>query len=162
MRHPRSTSGSGCSSEGSVAVGYVDVLVVERALGEAVPEDFQPAVPEGTQRVVMGFPGGDLGVVELPGPAACGEAAERPLMHGVTEVVVVREPAGDDEIALAGASGDRGGAGVALQPVRGVELADVLADLTGDPSCEAVSQAGEAQVDDPPGNAFPGSGSCTR
>jgi hypothetical protein len=82
-------------------------------------------------------------------------------VHGGTEITVVGEASGDDELVLPGASGDWGAAGVALQPVRGVELVDVLADLTGDPSCEAVSQAGAAQVDVPPGKAFPGSGSLT-
>ena len=118
---------------------------------------------EGAQGVVVALSGGDLLVVELAGPAALGEAAEGPLVDRVAEVAVVRQPAGDDEVALAGTTGDRSPTGVALQGVRGLVLGDVFADLTSDPSCQAVSQAGEAQVDRPapPGNAFPGSGSFT-
>src|SRR4051812_41711959 len=108
MRHPLSTPESGGASEGSVAVGDVEVLVVEHALGEAVPEDLQPAVAQGAQGGVVAFSGADFLVVELAGPAASDEAAERPLMDRVAQVAIVREPAGHDEVALAGAAGDRG------------------------------------------------------
>ena len=49
MRHPLSTPGSGGVSEGSVAVGDVHGFVVEHALGQAVPQDFQPALAQGPQ-----------------------------------------------------------------------------------------------------------------
>src|SRR5262249_10458329 len=107
MRHPLSTSGSGGWSEGSFAVGLVGGLVGEDALGEAVPEDFQPAVAQGAQGVVVALAGCDLGVVELPCPGAAGQAAEGPLVDGVAEVAVVGQAAGHDEVALAGAAGDR-------------------------------------------------------
>ena len=102
MRHPLSTPDSGGVSEGSVAVGDMHGLVVEHTLGEAVPQDFEPAVAQGAQRGVVALSGGDFAVVELTGPAALGEAAERPLVDRGAEVVVVRQPAGDDEIALPG------------------------------------------------------------
>jgi len=75
-------------SEGAAAVGDVGGLVVGHALGEAVPEDFQPAVAEGAQGVVVALSDGDLVVVELAGPAALGEAAEGPLVDRVAEVAV--------------------------------------------------------------------------
>jgi hypothetical protein len=65
------------------------------------------------------------------------------LVGGVAEIPVMRQPTGDDEVAFPGTAGDRGPAGVALQRVRGVEPGDVFADLTGDPSCETVTQAGK-------------------
>ena len=161
VRHPLSTTSSGRACEGAVAVGDVDGFVVGHALGQAVPEDLQPAVAQGAQGGVVAFPGGDLLVVELAGPAAAGEAAEGPLVHRRAEVAVVRQPAGHDEVALAGTAGDRGLPGVALQPVRGVELVDVLADLAGHPSCQTVSQAGEAQVDRPAWERLPRVGVLT-
>jgi hypothetical protein len=49
--HPSvKTISSSCASEGAVAVGDVHGLVVGHALGEAVPEDIQPAVAEDAQR----------------------------------------------------------------------------------------------------------------
>src|SRR6185312_16530540 len=155
VRHPLSTTCSGGAAEGSVAVGDVHGLVVGDALGQAVPEELQPAVAEGAQGGVVAFAGFDFLVVELSGPAASGQATEGPLVDGGAEVAVMREAAGDDEVALARAAGDRGLAGVALQPVRGVELFDVFADLSGDPSGEDVSQAGEAQVDRPAWEGVP-------
>jgi hypothetical protein len=61
-------------------------LVVEHALGQAVPQDFQPAVAQGAQGGVMAFPGGDFVVVELARPAALGKAAKRPLVYRRAEV----------------------------------------------------------------------------
>ena len=63
-------------------------------------------------------------------------------MDRCAEVVVVRQAAGDDEVALAGAAGDRGGAGVALQRVRRVELGDVFADFARGPGGEQVPEPG--------------------
>jgi hypothetical protein len=54
---------------------------------------------------------------------------------------------GDDQVTLAGAEGDRGAPGIALQRVRRAELFDVLADLSGDPGGETATEAGKAQVD---------------
>jgi hypothetical protein len=56
--------------------------------------------------------------------------------------VVVREPAGDDDVALAGAAGDRRGTGVALQPAGVVELGDLFTDLTGDPAASRYPSPG--------------------
>lgn len=154
MRHPLSTTSSGGVSEGSVAVGDVEVFVVEHVAGQAVPEDFEPAIGQGAQGGVVAFLGADFAVVELSGPAACGEAAEGPLVDRGAEVMVMGQAACDDEIALPGPAGDGCRSGVALQSGRFVELVDVFADLAGDPSCEAVTQAGEAQVDLPARERF--------
>src|SRR5512144_1382335 len=137
-------------SGGSVvagAVGDVDGLVVAGAAAQAVPEDLEPAVAEGAQRGVVGLAGGPLGVVEVAGPAAAGQAAKRPLVHRVAEVAVVRQATGDDDVALAGATGHRGTARVALQRVRRGELLEVVADFAGDPGGETITQARHAQVD---------------
>src|SRR5215831_18282470 len=90
---------------------------------------------------------GSLGVVEVLGPGRAAQAGEGPLVHRVGEVAVAGEPVGDDQVALAGAAGDRGAPGIALQRVRRGELLDVLADLTGDPGGETTTEAGKAQVD---------------
>src|SRR5207248_10881371 len=86
------------------------------------------------------------GVVEVPGPGGAAQAGEGPLVHRVGEVAVAGEPVGDYEVALAGAAGDRGAPGIALQRVRRGELLDVLAGLTGDPGGESATEAREAQV----------------
>src|SRR5207253_5205263 len=65
-------------AEGPVAVGDVDGLVVGHVVGEAVPEDFEPAVAEGAQGRVVVLAAGALGVVELPGPGGAAQAGERP------------------------------------------------------------------------------------
>src|SRR6266516_4481245 len=147
MRHPLSTTGSGGAAEGAVAVGDVDGLVVQLALAQAVPQDFQPAVAERSEGGMVGLAAPTLGVVELPGPAGLTQAAKRPLLDGAGEVAVAGQPAGDHQLAFAGAAGDRGLARVALQRVRRLVLADVVADLAGDPGGEAVTEAGKAQVD---------------
>ena len=108
MRHPLSTSGSRGFGEGAVAVGSVRALVIADAAGQAVPEDLEPTVAQRAESGVVAFPGGNLAVIELPGPAPLLQAAKHPLVHGVAEVSVVRQAAGDDEIALAGTAGDRG------------------------------------------------------
>ena len=59
----------------------------------------------------------------------------------------MRQPAGDDEIALARPAGDRRGAGVALQSGRVIELVDVFTDLARDPGGEQIPKPGHAQVD---------------
>jgi hypothetical protein len=68
------------------------------------------------------------------------------LLHGVAEVAVAGEAVGDDELALAGTSGHGCFAGVALEPVRRVEVGDG-ADLSGHPGGETITEAGKAQVD---------------
>lgn len=68
------------------------------------------------------------------------------------------QAAGEDEVAFAGSSSDRGGAGVALQSGEWVELGDVVADLCGDPSRGPVCQGGQARADVPAREGFPGSG----
>src|SRR6266516_7715713 len=147
MRHPSSTTGSGGSAEGAVAVGDMGGLVVEHAVVQAVPQDLQPAVAERPEGGVVGLAAGALGVVELPGPAGLPQRAERPLLDRTGEVAVAGQPAGDHQLAFAGAAGDRGLARVALQRVRRLVLADVVADLAGGPGGEAVTEAGKAQVD---------------
>jgi hypothetical protein len=68
-------------------------------------------------------------------------------VDGVGEVAVTGQPAGDEQLAFAGASGHRGLAGIALQRVRCLELFGMVADLTGDPGRETVTQARKAEVD---------------
>src|SRR5690606_2088769 len=154
MRHPLSTPGSGSEcgrlggwAEGPVAVGDVDVLVVGDVLGQAVPEDLQPAVAQGAQRGMVFLAAVTLRVVELSRPAGGAQAGEGPLLYGVGEVAVAGQPGGDDELAFARAAGDRGFAGVALQRVRRVELSDRVADFTGDPGGESISEPWKAEVD---------------
>src|SRR6266508_5636494 len=151
MRHPLSTTprsrGLRRTSEGPVAVGHVEGLVVRDAPVQAVPQDLEPAVPEGPERGVVALAPGPLGVVELPGPCGLLQAAERPLVHRVGEEPVAGEPARHHQLALAGAAGDRGPAGVALQRVRRGELLRMIADLTGHPGGETVTEARKAQVD---------------
>jgi len=151
MRHPLSTpcgSGSqGHPSERPIAVRYVDGLLVEEALLQAVPEHLEPAVAEGAQGGVVALPLRPLPVVELAGPARGTEAAEGPLLDGVAEVAVVGEPAADDELALARAPRHRRLAAVALERARRLELGRMVADLAGDPGGEAVTEARKAQVD---------------
>ncbi len=107
-----------------------------------MPENLQPAVAESAQGGVVGLAGGDLRVVELPGPCGLLQAAEGPLLHSVSEVAVVGQAAGDDVFVAPGAAGDRGLAGVALQRVGRGELLDVFADLTGDPGGERSPRPG--------------------
>jgi hypothetical protein len=75
-------------AEGPVAVGDVDGLVVGHVVGEAVPQDFEPAVAEGSQGRVVVLAAGALGVVELPGPGGAAQAGEGPLVHRVGQVAV--------------------------------------------------------------------------
>src|SRR5262249_42383752 len=117
----------------------MDGLVVGDFVGEAVPEHLEPAVAEGPQGRVVILTAGALGVVELPGRCGAAEAGEGPLVHRVGEVAVAGQPVGDDQVALAGAAGDPGAPGIALQRVRRGELLDVLADLTGDPGGETAT-----------------------
>jgi hypothetical protein len=147
MRHPLSTSGSGGVSKGPVAVGDVYGFVVEHALSQAVPQDFQPSVAQGPQGGVVALSGGDFAVVKLAGPAAVQQTAKRPLVNRGAEVMIVRQAAGDDEVTFLRPAGDRGGAGVALQTAGTVELVDVFADLARDPGGEQIPEPGHAQVD---------------
>src|SRR5258708_5148324 len=124
MRHPLSTSGGRSCV---VPVADVSGFVVSDVMGKAVPEQFEPAVGQRPQGAVMGFAFGDLGVVELACPSGGMQAAKCPLMHGGTEIAVVCQPPGDNQFTAARSSGDRRGAGIALQRVGGVELLDVIA-----------------------------------
>src|SRR5438105_14511378 len=90
--------------------------------------------------------GCDLGIEELARPAAAAQAAKSPLVHRGTQIVVMGQTASDDEVVLAGAAGDRGGAGIALQRVRRIELGDVFTDFARDPCGETITQARPAQV----------------
>lgn len=147
MRHCLSTNLSCGASEGPVAVGLVEGLVVGDALGQAVPQDLRPAVANCPRRGRMGLYGFDRVVVELPARRLW-ERLQGPLVDGGPDVVVVRHPAGNDEVALARAAGDRGLSGVALQRVRRDALLDVVADFARDPGGgETVIEAGKAQVD---------------
>ena len=77
------------------AVGGVGGFVVVGALGQAVPEDFEPPVAQASQGGVVSLAGGDLGFVELAGPGGAVQAAERPLLDGLAEVPVVGRALGD-------------------------------------------------------------------
>jgi hypothetical protein len=67
MRHPLSTSAwSGWLGEVAVAVGGMDGLVIEHALAQAVPQDLQPAVAQGSEGGVVGLAAGAVGVVRSP------------------------------------------------------------------------------------------------
>src|SRR5436190_437078 len=76
MRHPLSTPFSGGSSERPISVGDVQRFVVANVLGQAVPEDLEPAVAESPQRGVVPFAFGPLSVVELPRPHRSAQARE--------------------------------------------------------------------------------------
>jgi len=71
----------------------------------AVPEDFEPAVAQGAQRLMAGLADSDLGVVEVAGPGGLGEAAGRPLGDGFAEVAIVGRTAGAYELAAAASPG---------------------------------------------------------
>jgi hypothetical protein len=115
----RGRSGGGVAGlGGALPVGGMDRFVVADTTVQAVPEDFQPAVAEGAQSSVVTLAALHLGRVERSGPAGAPQRAERPVLDGVAEEVVVGLPAADDVLAAAGASGDRCLAGVALQRVR--------------------------------------------
>src|SRR6266540_4820485 len=147
VRHPLSTMVSGCSAEGAVAVGEVGGLVVALPVHQAVPQDLQPAVAKRAQGGVVALAAGALGVVELRRPARQAQAAESPLLDGVGQVAVAGQAGRHDQLALAGAAGDGGLAGVACQRVRRPELLGMVADLAGDPGGEAVTKPWEAEVD---------------
>ncbi len=151
MRPPLSTSRSGPCVVPAVAVG---VLGVSNVVGETMPNYFEPAVSQGSQGAVAGFIFGDLDVVELAPPGEAAQTAKRPSVYGDAEVAVVGQSAGDDKFAATRSSGDGCGAGIALKRVGGVELCDVVPDLTGDAGCEAISETGEAQVDLTARNCF--------
>src|SRR5262245_22545052 len=102
---------------------------------------------EGPQGRVVALAAGTLGVVELPGPGGAPQAGKRPFVYRVGQIAVAGQPVGDHQVALAGAAGDRGAPGIALQRVRRGELPYVLADLTGDPGGETATEARKAQVD---------------
>src|SRR6188472_4326069 len=61
-------------------------------------------------------------------------------------MAVAGKAVGDDELALAGSSRDRGLTCVTLKGVRRHEIGDV-ADLTGHPGGETITETGKAQVD---------------
>jgi hypothetical protein len=69
VRHPLSTPCLRSVSEGVVAVGLVGCLVIVDALGQAVPEDLQPAVAQGTQSGMVACARGDFLIVEFYGPS---------------------------------------------------------------------------------------------
>ena len=121
-------------------------LVVEGALVQQVPEQLEPAVGKGAQRLVVRLAAGALGVVELTCPGAAPEAAEGPLHGRLAQVSVAGESAGDGQL-LARASGHRGRAAVALQLVGDGELQGAVADLGQHPGGEADVESGQAQVD---------------
>lgn len=56
MRHPPRTSGSVASFECSLTVALVDGFVVAHVFGEAVPENFHPAVAGARSAVWWLFP----------------------------------------------------------------------------------------------------------
>ena len=159
VRHPLSTTsvsgGCGRPSFRAVAVGDVDGFVVVDAVAHAVPEDLEPAIAQGPQRCMVPLTPSSLRVVELTGPPRAFERAERPPLHGAPEVPVVREPARHHDLGLARATRHGSLARVALQRVRRVELFGMIADLTGDPGGEAVTEARKAQVDLAAGKPFP-------
>jgi len=125
----------------------VTLLVIEDALAQAVPEHLEPAVSKGPQRRVVAFVACPLGVVELASPARVPEAGQGPLLDSVVEEVVARQALGHDDLGLARAPRDRRLAGVACERVRRLERFGVIADLTGDPGGETVTEAGKGQVD---------------
>src|SRR5271157_2462535 len=62
-------------------------------------------------------------------------------------MAVAGEAGRDDELTLARATGDRRLAGIALEPVGRREHLRMVADLTGHPGGEPITEAGKAQVD---------------
>ena len=76
MRHPLSTPNSGGEAEGAVSISDMDVLGVQDVLVEAMPEDLEPAIAERSEGGMMGLAQGDLGLVELAGPARAAQRAE--------------------------------------------------------------------------------------
>src|SRR3972149_1128449 len=105
-----------CCHLGFGAVRLMAGFVVEGALLEQVPEQLEPAVGERAQRLVVGFAGGALAVVEVARPFAAGEAAERPLHRRLAQVAVAGESAGDRDLFAAPAR-HRSRAAVALELV---------------------------------------------
>ncbi len=112
-----------------------------------MPGHLEPAVAEGPQRLVVAFRACPLGVVELSSSARVPEAKEGLLLDSVVEEVVARQALGHDDLGLARAPRDRCLARIACERVRRLELFWVIADLTGDPGGETVTEAGKAQLD---------------
>jgi hypothetical protein len=118
---PRSRCGSGHGAValvGALTVGGMGGFVVGHPAAQAVPQDLQPAVAERTECGVVALAAVALAGVALPGPGGGPQRAKRPVLDGFAEEVVEGQPAADDVFAAAGAAGDRGAAGVALQRVR--------------------------------------------
>src|SRR5205807_6546756 len=80
-------------------------------------------------------------------PGGAAEGAEGPLLDGVAQEAVAGQAVGHHEFALARAAGNGRFAGIALERVRCLEAFGVIADLTGDPGGETITEAGKAQVD---------------
>jgi peptidoglycan/LPS O-acetylase OafA/YrhL len=100
------SGGRGFGSAGASSVSLVSGLVGVDAAGEAVPEDADPPVRQGSEDGLTGSAGGP-------------------------EVAVAGVALGDHVVAFAGAAGDRGGPRIALQRVRGFERGNAFADLAG-------------------------------
>jgi Phage integrase family len=147
VRHPLATFGSGGLAEGAVAVGGVGGFVVELAAHQAVPQDFQPAVAQGSEGGVVGLAAGALGVIELPGPSPSSAGCRRPIA-GRRRPGSGCRPAGWPRPArFCPSGGSRALAGITCQGVRRPELLGMVADLAGDPGGEAVTEPWEAEVD---------------
>ena len=114
---------------------------------KAMPEDLQPAVAQDAEGGVVALAFRDLAVVGLARPARALQAAEGSLLDRVAQMTVAGEAGRDHQLVLARATGDGGLAGTALEPVGGGEHLGVVADLTGHPGGEAITEAGKAQVD---------------
>src|SRR5438874_3854481 len=123
-------------------VARVFGLVVGGAVLPHAPEDLEPPLSEAAERGgVARAPLALLPVVGL-GPDAGGAAEVRPEVDGGPQRHVAAA-ADDHVVAFAGAAGDRGGAGVALQGLGAVERLAVRAELGQQPRGDPVAGAGE-------------------
>jgi hypothetical protein len=135
---------SSCWSPAGGCLGVL--LVIGLAVGQAVVQLAEQFAAHAAQRCVMAVAGGAAGVASGPDAGRAGQRGERPPSAGVGEPVVARPPA-DDDAALAGGAGDRGGSGVAAAAGSVGKAGAVVTELAEYLGAEDRAQSGQAAQD---------------
>ena len=122
------------------------MLAIGLAVGQAAVQDADQTVGQSSQGLMMGLAAGSQDVVSMPGAFGASEGGECPLVAGVGEPAVARDP-GENNLACTGGLGDGRGARVALARLRMQESGSVITELGHSPGAEDNTESRQTEVD---------------
>src|SRR3989442_1612038 len=108
--------------------GQVVLLVIRDLARPHREDDLQPLGPDGAERMVVALAAPAAAIVVGAGPLAVSQRQESELVNRRAQVGIAGE-AELDEVRFAALLGDRDGAGVALQMLRGLPTAGRITEF---------------------------------